>query len=77
MLAKIIKDRREEMKLTQEELALVAKTTQATISRIEAGGQIPSPPTLFNIARALGLEPARLLEVTVANWHADELPETK
>lgn len=75
MLATLIKNRREKMKLTQEELALAAKTTQATISRIETGGQIPSPPTLFNIARALGIEPSVLLEVTVTGCSSKELAE--
>jgi transcriptional regulator with XRE-family HTH domain len=65
MLAKLIKNHREKMGLTQEGLALAAKTTQATISRIEAGEQIPSAATLFKIAEALGLEPSYLFDAVV------------
>ena len=77
MLAKLIKTRREEMKLTQGELAVVAKTTQATISRIEAGGQTPNPSTLFNIALALGIDPRVLLEVTVSGCYPEQVTGTE
>ncbi|NWJ94160.1 MAG: helix-turn-helix transcriptional regulator [Chloroflexi bacterium] len=65
MLAKLIKSHREKMSLTQEGLALAAKTTQATISRIEAGEQVPSTTTLFKIAEALRLEPSYLLDAAI------------
>jgi transcriptional regulator with XRE-family HTH domain len=75
MLAKLIKSRREELNLTQEELALAAKTTQATISRIESGEQVPTAPTLFNIIHALGIEPSALYEVTISKEQAKESPD--
>jgi transcriptional regulator with XRE-family HTH domain len=48
-----IRTAREELNLSQEELADMAKVTQTTISSIERGKKRPHPGTLANIAKAL------------------------
>lgn len=45
---------REQKKLTQGELAVLAGTTHATISRYEKGEFEPSALTLYRLAEALG-----------------------
>ncbi len=41
--------------LSQQELADMAGTTKANISRIESGNQIPRPVTVRRLAAALGI----------------------
>jgi transcriptional regulator with XRE-family HTH domain len=63
-LGELIRERREELEMTQEAVGLSAGTDQARISRIEAG-ESPSVALFQSIARALdcsGVEMMRLLE---------------
>ena len=53
-LAVQIIDRREELKLTQMELAEKSGVNQADISRIERGSAYPNERTLIKLAQALG-----------------------
>lgn len=53
-LAVQIIDRREELKLTQIELAEKSGVNQADISRIERGSAYPNERTLIKLAQALG-----------------------
>jgi transcriptional regulator with XRE-family HTH domain len=53
-LAVQIIDRREELKLTQMELAEKSGVDQADISRIERGSAYPNERTLIKLAQALG-----------------------
>jgi transcriptional regulator with XRE-family HTH domain len=48
--------------LTQEELAQKAGTTEATISRLEAGLHEARISTVRKLAAALDVEPAELIE---------------
>jgi XRE family transcriptional regulator, regulator of sulfur utilization len=53
-LAVQIVDQREELKLTQMELAEKSGVNQADISRIERGSAYPNERTLIKLAQALG-----------------------
>jgi transcriptional regulator with XRE-family HTH domain len=55
-LGRAIANRREELGLKQEQLALAVGTDQARISRIENAGDNPSYGLVDRIAKALGLE---------------------
>ncbi len=57
-----LREVRERRFLTQQELADLAGTTKANISRIETGLQRPRPSTLKRLAAALGVEPDALVD---------------
>ena len=62
-LSALIRDLREQAKLTQLQLAKKAKVTEAYISMIESGARRnPSLPTLKRLAKALGVPVGELLE---------------
>jgi len=54
-LAKTVRSRREELGLSQRQLAERAGMTQPGVARFEAGGTTPTIPVLERLARALGL----------------------
>jgi transcriptional regulator with XRE-family HTH domain len=56
--ADLVRARREAHGLSQRQLALRARTTQAAISRIERGVSSPTFTTLASLLAALGEEPA-------------------
>ena len=63
ILAGNIKKYRTRLKLTQEQAAEKAEITLKYWQRLEMTSQIdlPSLPTLFKIAKALDIQPAKLL----------------
>lgn len=60
-LGKAVKARREELGLTQEELASEAGLHQRWISNLERGWRNPSLRSLQRLARGLGIKPSELL----------------
>jgi len=56
MLGQLVRDRRLEQGLSQSELAARAGMTQPALSRLEAGGTVPTIPVLDRLAAALGGE---------------------
>jgi transcriptional regulator with XRE-family HTH domain len=60
-LGKAVKARREELGLTQEELASEAGLHQRWISNIERGWRNPSLRSLQRLARGLSIQPSDLL----------------
>jgi HTH-type transcriptional regulator / antitoxin HipB len=54
-LAETVRSRREELGLSQRQLAERAGMTQPGVARFEAGGTTPTIPVLERLARALGL----------------------
>ena len=59
MMARLVEsivDRRKELGLTQEEVALRAGIRQSAVARLEGGGAIPRLDTLAKIAIGLGLD---------------------
>jgi HTH-type transcriptional regulator / antitoxin HipB len=54
-LAEAVRARREELGLSQRQLAERARMTQPGIARFEAGGTTPTLPLLERLAVALGL----------------------
>jgi len=56
-----IRNRREELCMTQPELAETARLSQSSISQIEKGVFIPRDSTLIVLAVALRLQPEELL----------------
>ena len=49
--------------LTQDELAVAAKVSRATVARMEAG-EVARFVTIRRLAKALRIEPAKLVEPT-------------
>jgi transcriptional regulator with XRE-family HTH domain len=58
-LGEVISERREELEMSQEEVALAAGTSQGRISEIESGDN-PSFGLAMRVARALGWSPVEL-----------------
>ncbi|MCL2467361.1 MAG: helix-turn-helix transcriptional regulator [Micrococcales bacterium] len=56
MLGQLVRQRRLEQELSQSELAARAGMTQPSLSRLEAGGTVPTIPVLDRLATALGAE---------------------
>ena len=50
-----VRDRRQAMSLSQDQLAELVDVRQATISRIESGSQCPSDAVKARLAGALGM----------------------
>ena len=61
-VGKLIKLRRKELKMTQEELAQAAGTTKSAISYYELGRRTPRIAQLQSIAQVLGLSVQELVE---------------
>jgi transcriptional regulator with XRE-family HTH domain len=62
MLARILRELREQAQMTRTELAKKAKVTTAYVSMIEAGKRkSPSLPVLRRLAKALGVPATELL----------------
>ena len=59
-LGEVICERREELEMSQEEVALAAGSSQGRISEIECGDN-PSFGLAVRIARALGWSPVELM----------------
>lgn len=56
LIGQAVRERRLELGLSQTELATSAGMTQPALSRLEAGGVVPTIPLLERIAVALGAE---------------------
>ena len=70
-IAKALRFRREELSLSQRELARKVEVHSSYISKIEKGEEIPSPGLARTLARALEADP--LLFVLAAGHVPDEL----
>ena|SRR4028118_681427 len=71
---------REELGLTQAQVAQKAGMSPAVYGRIERGGMMPSVPALRRLAVALGVSPAVLLDMSareVPTTDKDLSPETR
>jgi transcriptional regulator with XRE-family HTH domain len=55
-LIKVLKDRRETLKVTQEHLAELSGVGLRTLKSIESGKGNPTIETLYKLAEVLGLE---------------------
>lgn len=64
-IASIIKNRRSELRISQQDLAEMAGISLATIKDIERGAGNPSLKTLMQIGEVLGLEISMNLRKTV------------
>ncbi|MBR0485694.1 MAG: helix-turn-helix transcriptional regulator [Oscillospiraceae bacterium] len=60
-LGRKIRNRREELRMTQPELAETARLSQSSISQIEKGVFIPRDSTIVVLALALKMPPEELL----------------
>lgn len=58
---KILKQKRSQVNLTQEDLAARIKLGRTSVTNIEKGRQQVSLEVLYDLARALGVEPKDLL----------------
>jgi ribosome-binding protein aMBF1 (putative translation factor) len=56
VIGQAVRERRLELGLSQTEVAKRAGMTQSALSRLEAGGTVPTIPVLERIATALGSE---------------------
>jgi transcriptional regulator with XRE-family HTH domain len=64
-LGRLLRDRRKELQLSQERLALESGIGQEAISRLEKGGLVrsplPAPEALLGLARMLEVTPEQLM----------------
>lgn len=56
LIGKVVRERRLELGLTQTEVATRARMTQPALSRLEAGGPVPTIPVLERLAVALNAD---------------------
>lgn len=61
LLGDVIRSRREELSLSQEDLALECGLHRTYISQLERGQKSPTLRALIMIAKALKIEPAELV----------------
>ena len=59
--AQILRSRREQIRMTQMRLAIEIGGSEVAVRRMERGSQTPTVTTLILLARALGVEPDKLL----------------
>ncbi|MDE5883982.1 MAG: helix-turn-helix domain-containing protein [Oscillospiraceae bacterium] len=67
-----IRNRREELRLTQRELSERAKLSQAYLSQLEQGKFEPTAPTIIRLARSLLLSADELLGMNEKKTEKDE-----
>lgn len=60
-----IKERREELRLTQKELAEKAELSQPYVSQLEKGIFDPTAPVIIKLAAALGMSADELLGINM------------
>ena len=53
---------------TQEKLSSEAGINNRFLQKIEAGDRTPSLETIFKLARALGIQPDKLIMPVWSNW---------
>lgn len=68
---RVVRQRRIEIGLTQEQLSFEADLRRTYVSIIELGQQQPSLSTIFKLAKGLQLEPSQLVALL-----EDALPNT-
>src|SRR5260370_18763501 len=66
-LAGLIRDRREQLGMSRQDLADATRVPYPTIAQIETAYRGVSPSRLGTIARALGLDPAELYDVLASD----------
>jgi transcriptional regulator with XRE-family HTH domain len=70
VLSRNLKARRQELAMTQQQLATDSGVTQSAISRVERGDPTMSLATLAKLAEALHTSPSALLSVESVFSHA-------
>jgi len=70
-LARLIRDRREQLGMSRQDLADATTVPYPTIAQIETAYRGVSPSRLKTIARALGLDPAELYDVLASDTPPD------
>jgi transcriptional regulator with XRE-family HTH domain len=66
-LARLIRDRREQLGMSRQDLADATGVPYPTVAQIETAYRGVSPSRLGTIARALGLDPAQLYDVLASD----------
>lgn len=62
IFGKVLRNIREEKKLSQEQLAHLSELDRTYISLLERGKRRPTINTLFDLCKPLGLKPSEFLE---------------
>jgi HTH-type transcriptional regulator/antitoxin HipB len=70
-LGKTVRERREELGLSQAELGKSAGLKQPAVARFEAGGTMPTIPVLERLAAALGMKLWIELRADTRSGHVD------
>lgn len=68
--ATVIKRLRESRAMTQEDLAFESGVGRVSIAMMETGRRIPTLPTVFRLADALGVEPDEVVRLVVREQEA-------
>jgi transcriptional regulator with XRE-family HTH domain len=76
-LAQLIRDRRQQLGMSRQDLADAADIPYPTIAQIETGYRGVSPARLGTIARALGLDPKDMYEVLASDVSSDSIDRTR
>lgn len=63
VLSELLRQTRLKAGMTQEELAARVHLTREYISLLERGKRTPTVPVFIRVSRALGIPPARLIEL--------------
>ena len=70
-LGKALKNEREKKEFTQDELASKADITLRMLQKYEAGDRRPNYENLFQICKALDLDPAVVIKLMFEQWKKD------
>lgn len=68
IFGEVIRSCRKEKKISQERLALESDLQRSFISRMECGKTQPTLITIFELAKALGVEPVEIIAKVQKAW---------
>jgi transcriptional regulator with XRE-family HTH domain len=72
IFGEVIRSYRKERGISQEKLALDSDLQRTFISRMERGLTQPTLVTIFELAKALGVEPRQIITDVQARWKSQK-----
>jgi transcriptional regulator with XRE-family HTH domain len=73
IFARLLKENRQRIGLSQESLALLANVDRTFISMLEGGKRQPTLTTLFSLAKALNINPSILVKAIEQETNFDSI----
>jgi transcriptional regulator with XRE-family HTH domain len=71
IFGEVIRSCRKEKKISQERLALESDLQRSFISRMERGKAQPTLVTIFELSKALGVEPVQIIAKVQNAWKGE------